>query len=99
MDGDKPSLHEIAAMPFPASVLAMQKHYDPTWGKEPPPPSGKRKFFVKADWTISGRFRDEVEAENREEAEEIIKEWVMDDAYSGDVDLDIRSFEEVEDDA
>lgn len=28
-----PSLHEIAAMPFPASMLAMRKHYNKDWHK------------------------------------------------------------------
>lgn len=31
---DRPTLHEIAAMPFPASVEAMREHYNPHWGKD-----------------------------------------------------------------
>lgn len=30
---EKPSLHDIAAMPYPRSVEAMRKHYNPQWGK------------------------------------------------------------------
>lgn len=33
MSGEKPSLAEIAAMPFPASLNAMRQHYNPDWGK------------------------------------------------------------------
>lgn len=29
-----PSLHEVAAMPFPASLKAMREHYNPDWGRD-----------------------------------------------------------------
>lgn len=29
----RPTLHEIAAMPYPASIEAMREHYDRHWGK------------------------------------------------------------------
>ena len=67
---EKPSLHEIAAMPFPASQAAMRKHYNPHWGKEIPEGAEKRKFTVSVDWTASGTEYYTVEAFTEDEAED-----------------------------
>jgi len=75
----KPSLHEIAAMPFPASTEAMRKYYNPEWGR--PIPEGldkKRSFKVRVNYTY--RVADDetvtVEAWTEEEAEELAAEEV-----------------------
>lgn len=70
---DKPSLHEIAAMPYPASLQAMRKHYVHDWGK--PVPEGvtaKQKFDVEVEYEVTERHRKtvEVEAWNEDEASE-----------------------------
>ena len=92
----KPTLREIAAMPFPASQQAMRKHYDANWGLEPVGKEGPRKFLVKAEWSISGDFAEVIEAESEEEAKDKAKEWVMDDSYSGHLLFDLKSISEVE---
>jgi hypothetical protein len=46
----KPSLHEIAAMPYPASLLAMRKHYIPDWGIPVPDGATKRTFKVEVEY-------------------------------------------------
>lgn len=72
---DKPTLHEIAAMPFPASMLAMRKHYNPDWHTDPP--EGDRGIDRKWKvWiTFEQRSQDEelieVEAGSQDEAEEL----------------------------
>lgn len=76
---EKPTLHEIAAMPFPASVTAMRKHYQKDWGK--PLPEGlteKRKFRVEVNFEVSYTDSDtvEVEAWTEEEAEDLASEKV-----------------------
>ncbi len=83
-----PTLHEIAAMPFPASLEAVRKHYDPKWGLDQP--DGPGKFRVRFEWTISGFFDEEIEAESAEEAEEIARERAADDARTGDFEVEGR---------
>ncbi|MFO6447837.1 hypothetical protein ACLBKU_11885 [Erythrobacter sp. NE805] len=67
----KPSLHEIAAMPFPASIGAMRKHYVHDWAK--PLPEGateKARYEVTLDLTVTSREVEiiEVEAWSEDEA-------------------------------
>ena len=92
---DKPTLHEIAAMPLPASIEAMRKHYNPDWGR-PMPEAGEGKSFfrVRAEWTISGRMDEVIEAADEKEAKELAREYVTDDAMSGDVRIEFRSVDE-----
>ena len=76
---EKPTLQEIAAMPFPASIEAMRKYYQRDWAK--PLPEGateKRKFRVQVDYEASftGTQSVEVEAWTEEEAEDIGAEKV-----------------------
>jgi hypothetical protein len=69
---EKPTLHEIAAMPFPASVDAMRRFYNKDWGK-PVPDDGKlRAFKVRVDYSFSGSGSEalDIEAYTAEEAEE-----------------------------
>lgn len=71
---EKPTRHEIAAMPFPASVTAMRKHYVKDWAiPTPEGVDGKRKFAVKFQYSISNTETEtvEVEAWTEEEAEEL----------------------------
>lgn len=49
----KPTLHDIAAMPFPASVEAMRKHYNPAWGRPVDGDGSRRTYRVK----LSGEVR------------------------------------------
>jgi hypothetical protein len=79
----KPTLHEIAAMPFPKSVEAMRKHYVRDWGK--PIPEGvtkKRKFRVDVEYEVS--YSDtqtvEVEAWTANEAEDLAANQVAESA-------------------
>ena len=92
---DIPTLHEIAAMRLPASVYAMRKHYDPKWGFDASEEKTARKFHVKMEWTISGTFDQEIEAETEKEAKEKAEEWVFDDAYSGRLDCQYWSVKEM----
>lgn len=94
-----PSLHEIAAMPFPASVEAMRKHYNPEWGRdEPEPQEGKRKFRISVDWTATGSFTEEFEAESEADAREMAQIAAQDEAAFNvdELDVDIRSVKELE---
>lgn len=63
----KPSLHEIAAMPYPASEKAMREHYDPHWGKYEK--GEKAKFSVKIEYSYKGADFQEFEVEAKDEAE------------------------------
>jgi hypothetical protein len=93
---EKPSLHEIAAMPFPESLKAMRKHYVKDWGT--PIPEGataKQKFEVRVDYEarISGSETIEVEAWSEDEAlkmaEEKVCKEIEDDCFAfDDVEFD-----------
>ena len=90
----KPTLHEIAAMPFPASQEAMRKHYNPDWHKELP--EGKKMFRVSVDWTIEGSFVEDIEAEDEDEAKELAREYALEDAGNQDyIDVTILSIKEL----
>lgn len=76
---EKPTLHEIAAMPFPASAEAMRKHYVHDWGK--PVPEGvtrKREFAVEVEFTVTSVERETVtvEAFSESEAEELASDKI-----------------------
>lgn len=90
----KPTLHEIAAMPFPASQEAMRKHYNPDWHKDLP--DGRRVFSVSVDWSVSGSFVELIEAEDEAEAREIAHEMASEEASNSmDVEVEIRSIKQV----
>ena len=80
----KPTLHEIAAMPYSQTADAVRRHYDPDWGKVTEDGEPSRIWRVRFRWTISGTFDDEIEADSEQEAREIAQEWARDDAYSAD---------------
>lgn len=81
------SLHEIAALPFPASLNAIREHYDPTWGR--PQSDEPRKFKVRVDYSISSSGTDTVtvEAENEDAAREAGIDAVADQHWSSDGDF------------
>ena len=93
----RPSLHEIAAMPFPASQNAMRQFYDPKWGTEDAS-DGKRRFKVSAEYTytVSADWTDVVEAESVDEAKEIAREEISDEAPGEDVEISAWKVEEIE---
>ena len=68
----KPTLQEIAAMPYPASERAMREHYDPQWGK-PKPEGALRRYSVEVSYSFSGRdtWATDVNAHNADEAREL----------------------------
>ncbi|MFZ3484247.1 hypothetical protein [Sphingomonas sp. 3-13AW] len=92
---EKPTLHEIAAMPFPASVQAMRKFYNPNWGMPVPDDAGDlRKFKVRVEYTYteSDSRTYTVEATTKEQAETIAEGMfdkditVEDDPELGDIE-------------
>lgn len=87
----KPSILEIAAMPYPASEQAMRKHYDPHWRKYSN--GDLAKFTVEIEYSTRTRkfWECEVEAADEEEAERIASD-LFDKA-----DLDCEYDEEFED--
>jgi hypothetical protein len=95
MSAAKPSLQDIAAMPYPASLKAMREHYQPDWGK--PLPEGateKRNFEVTVRWEARVRGSDTVEVEAWSEAEaqvlaeEKVCEAVEAECFWDDIDID-----------
>jgi hypothetical protein len=68
----RPTLHEIAAMPYPYSERAMREHCDPNWGK-PKPEGVLRSYTVEVSYHFSGRdiWGTTVKAHNEEEAIEL----------------------------
>ncbi|KQM62395.1 MULTISPECIES: hypothetical protein [unclassified Sphingomonas] len=90
----KPSLHEIAAMPYPASVMAMREHYNAAWGL--PLPDEKydepRLFKVRIDYsfTTQGQRSYTVEALSEEEAEEMaVNQFDSDLQVETDAEIDL----------
>lgn len=90
---EKPTLHEIAAMPFPASMLAMRKHYNPRWGKPIDGDGEMRTYKVKLDYSYtvneSDTFEVEAlsEAEAEEQAIELLEKQCAEDFEVDDVDV------------
>ena len=65
----RPTLQEIAAMPFPASQTAMRKHYDPSWGRVGEDGKPKWRVQVEYSYTETGSDTFEVEAFDKQEAD------------------------------
>lgn len=94
---ERPSLHDIAAMPFPASQSAMREHYDAQWHMpQPEPGEGPKKFRVKGRWTIGGHIDQVFEADTEDEALDLAEEWVAEDTCGCEVNLDRCTVAEVE---
>jgi hypothetical protein len=92
----KPSIHEIAAMPFPASVNAMREHYNPNWGKDVPEDGQKRTYRVTVEWEARGSETYEVEAFSEDEAEDLAEaEFNADGSVPFDAEFDGCHVEEV----
>lgn len=75
----KPTLQEIADMPFPASAEAMRKYYVHDWGR--PAPDGvdrKQTFRVEVEYSVSRIERStlEIEAFSAGEAEELASDRI-----------------------
>jgi len=87
----KPTLHEIAAMPFSETVKAIQQFYDPKFGVAEPQDEGAIEFMVTVDWSYrhdeSEQFtvRADSLAEARKKAKDI---WQDDIAHGEDPELD-----------
>lgn len=80
-------------MPYPTSVNAMRKYYNPAWGRPlPDGATGPRKFKVEVSYSYRGSDVStiEVEAWSEEEAREIAAEKVEENAdLSWDAEIDI----------
>ena len=67
-----PSLHEIAAMPYPQSIKAMREHYVHDWGKPiPDGASTKQTYAVEMLFTLTVNEHETIEIEAWSEAETI----------------------------
>lgn len=69
----KPTLHEIAAMPFPASQAVMREFYNPHWGMPTAGDGEKRAYKVRLhySYSVEDEATFQVEAFSEEEAEEL----------------------------
>lgn len=85
---DKPSLHEIAAMPFPLSREAMRQHYNPDWGRETSEDGQKRKFRVRAEYSVTEYLDCTIEAFTKEEAREEAEQEIPGDAVVYSLECD-----------
>lgn len=87
----KPSLHEIAAMPFPASLNAMRENYNPQWGKDCGDGEIK-EFTIEVSYDVRGSQSITVEAFTSSEAEDVaaaqVCKRVADDLGVSDHDVD-----------
>lgn len=84
-----PTIHEIAAMPFPASRDAMRKFYNPYWGKDLPAEAEKRPFRATVRWEASGYATYDVEAYDEEEAADLAEKlFDRDDSIPADAEWD-----------
>jgi hypothetical protein len=87
----KPSLHEIAAMPYPASLLAMREHYNHQWGRfDNEAELQTWKCRIHYSYRTEDVFECEVEAATEDEAEKLAE-----DAF--DRASDVPSHSEIDD--
>ncbi len=84
-----PTLHEIAAMPFPESVKAMRQHYVKDWGMPVPDGATKLTYKVKLRYSyeVHGTETVQVEAFSDEEAEDKAGEALADQLTVDDLDI------------
>lgn len=80
----KPSLHDIAAMPYPASVHAMRSHYNPLWGKGKDGELTTWKVDLDYSYRVSETFSCEVEAVDEDEAIELAHDRFDNDCSDAD---------------
>jgi hypothetical protein len=95
----KPTLKEIASMPYPTSERAMREHYDPQWGKAKP--EGKlRSYSVEVSYSFRGRdtWTTRVNAHDADEARELAGDEFdkADLDLPWDADVDDADFEVTE---
>lgn len=65
-----PTLHDIAAMPFPASEQALQRYYGvEPWKERSAAPRKTFEVIVSYSWSERSTATYEVEADTRDEAE------------------------------
>lgn len=65
----RPTLQEIASMPYPASLKAMREHYNPAWGKDIG--DGEKEFTIEVTYEVRNSETVTVEAFTADEAEEL----------------------------
>lgn len=94
----KPSLHEIAAMPFSETMKAIRQFYDPKFGIGGDAEQGAIEFTVSIDWSYRRDECDQITvradslAEAREKAKDI---WQDDIACGEDPEIDHIDIREV----
>lgn len=91
----KPTLHEIAAMPYPASEIAMRKHYVHDW--HVPVPEGmdaKATFIVALEYEVSERHTTtlEIQAWSESEAKDLARDE-LGSRYRDAWDFDVTSID------
>ncbi len=67
---EKPTLHEIAAMPYSETIKAMREHYDPLYGF-PMGDGAKQKYTVEVRYSYVCTDWETVDVEASDEAEAI----------------------------
>lgn len=82
----KPTLKEIAAMPYPASVQAMRQHYNPMWGRGKDGELQTFKVTLDYAYRVSDVFECEVEAVDEEDAIEVANLRFDEDCHDADED-------------
>lgn len=91
----KPTLHEIAALPFPESLAAIRRHYDPLWGKLPEPDGEPRAFKIEMEWEVveRGTFVETVIARSEAEAK-LLGDEAFERRYSSEYEVTASSVRE-----
>lgn len=95
---DKPTLHEIAAMPLSKTAAAIRQHYDPKWGKQSDD-EGANAYLVHIDWSYSTTEYDtyEVRADSPEEAQNKAEElWEEENGDHDNAEIDRTKVEEAD---
>lgn len=94
---EKPSLHEIAAMPHSQTIAAVRKFYDPQWGLEPVD-EGAVAYSVRIDWSYTVDETDflDIRADNPGEAEKKAREmWEEENGRLDNAEIDRLKVSEV----
>lgn len=87
----RPSIHDIAAMPYPQSLHAMRQYYDPQWGMDTGD-GAKKTFRCVVEYEIRDQTTVDVEAFTPEEAKDLAADKVAGDLeaeghFPGAVDI------------
>jgi hypothetical protein len=93
---EKPSLKQIADMPYPLSLCAMRKHYNAKWGIPVADGETLTQWKVKIHYETreTGTATYNVEAMNEEEAKELA-EALFDESHDMDDEVTDVEAEEV----